>query len=168
MKKIFIFWLILVTACNAQQNLPKKFDYRFEIGSYFSITNKLPFWQSANQFGSIPSDLPAFLCRQSIKTHKDTLNRFFRFDYGFEAVTILGKNPQFLFPEGFLCTKLGKFELYAGRRKEIFGIVYTLISPLIDIAFNDAVQLISAQQLVTLMLFSHIGTYFFLKRNENK
>jgi CDP-diglyceride synthetase len=50
----------------------------------------------------------------------------------------------------------------------IFGIVYTLISPLIDIAFNDAVQLISAQQLVTLMLFSHIGTYFFLKRNENK
>ncbi len=50
----------------------------------------------------------------------------------------------------------------------IFGIVYTLISPLIDIAFNDAIREITAQQLVTLMLFSHIGSYFFLKRSENK
>jgi len=128
MKKIFIFWLGFFAACNAQQNPPKKFDYRFEIGSYFSITNKLPFWQNANQFGSIPSDLPAFLCRQSIKTQKDTLNRFFKFDYGFEAVTILGKNPQLLLPEGFLCTKLGKVDIYVGRRKEIFGIVDTLLS----------------------------------------
>lgn len=120
--------ICLTIKVNAQQNPPKKFDYRFEVGSYFSINNKLPFWQSANQYGSIPTDLPAFLCRQSIKTQKDTLNRFFKFDYGFEVVTILGKQPLFLLPEAFLCTKLGKFEVYMGRRKEIFGLIDTMLS----------------------------------------
>lgn len=128
MKKIFAFLMGLSVCCVAQQNPSKKFDYRFEVGTYFSLTNKLPFWQASNQYGSIPSDMPAFLCRQSIKTHQDTLKKFFKFDYGFEVVTILGKKPQLLLPEGFLSTKLGKFEFYIGRKKEVFGIVDTLLS----------------------------------------
>ena len=128
MKIILAVFLGLSVSCIAQQNPPKKFEYNFELGSYFSLTNKLPFWQSSNQYGSVPNALPAFLCRQSIKNKKDTINRFFKFYYGFEAVTILGKKPLFLLPEAFLCTKIGKFELYAGRRKEIFGLVDTLLS----------------------------------------
>ena len=128
MKTLAIFMTCLSLTVIAQQNTPKKFNYQFELGGYFSLTNKLPFWQASNQYGSIPSDLPAFMCRQSIKTKKDTLNKFFKFDYGFEAVTILGKKPQILLPEVFLCTKLGKFEIYVGRRKEIFGIVDTMMS----------------------------------------
>ncbi len=128
MKALTVILICLSLTIKAQQNLQKKFNYQFELGSYFSLTNKLPFWQASNQFGSIPSNLPAFLCRQSIKTKKDTLNKFFKFDYGFETVTILGKKPQLLLPEAFLCTKLGKFEFYVGRRKEMFGIVDTLMS----------------------------------------
>lgn len=128
MKTLAVLMVCLSFAVIAQQNPTKKFNYQFELGGYFSLTNKLPFWQASNQYGSIPSDLPAFLCRQSIKTKKDTLNKFFKFDYGFEVVTILGKKPQILIPEAFLCTKLGKFEFYAGRRKEIFGLVDTLMS----------------------------------------
>ncbi len=128
MKTLAVLMIFLSLAVKSQQNPPKKFNYQFELGGYFSLTNKLPFWQASNQYGSIPSDMPAFLCRQSIKTKKDTLNKFFKFDYGFEAVTILGKKPHILLPEAFLCTKLGKFEIYAGRRKEMFGIVDTLMS----------------------------------------
>ena len=128
MKKIFTILICLSLTVEAQQNLPKKFNYQFELGGYFSLTNKLPFWQASNQYGSIPSDLPAFICRQTIKTKKDTLNKFFKFDYGFETVTILGKMPKILLPEAFLCTKVGKFEFYVGRRKEMFGIVDTLLS----------------------------------------
>ncbi|AFK05110.1 hypothetical protein Emtol_3985 [Emticicia oligotrophica DSM 17448] len=128
MKKVIIILLFSRLISSAQDSIIKKFNYRFEVGSYFSINNKLPFWQASNQFGSIPTDMPAFLCRQSIKTQKDTLNKFFKFDYGFEAVTILGRSPRLLLPEGFVCTRIGNFEFYAGRRKEIFGIVDTLLS----------------------------------------
>ncbi len=128
MKTLIVVLTCLMLTAEAQDITPKKFNYQFELGSYFSLTNKLPFWQSANQYGSIPSDLPTFLCRQSIKTKKDTSNKFFHFDYGFEAVTILGKKPQILLPEAFICTRLGKFEIYAGRKKEVFGIVDTLMS----------------------------------------
>ena len=50
----------------------------------------------------------------------------------------------------------------------IFGIVFTIIYPILDVVTNDDIQPIPAQQLVTIMLFSHITSYFFLKRNENK
>jgi hypothetical protein len=128
MKIILMLVVLIPLTIIAQQNPPKKFNYQFEVGGYFSLTNKLPFWQASNQYGSIPSDMPAVLCRQSIKTKKDTLHKFFHFDYGFEAVTILGKKPHILLPEAFLCTRLGKVEFYAGRRKEMFGIVDSVMS----------------------------------------
>jgi uncharacterized membrane protein YfcA len=49
-----------------------------------------------------------------------------------------------------------------------FGIVFTIIYPILDVITNDDIQQIPAQQLVTMMLFSHISTYFLLKRSENK
>jgi CDP-diglyceride synthetase len=49
-----------------------------------------------------------------------------------------------------------------------FGIVFTLIYPFLDIVSNDEIQTISSQQLVTMMLLSHITTCFLLKRSENK
>ncbi len=105
-----------------------KFDYTFEVGNYFSLTQKLPFWQSANQFGSIPKETPAFLSRQSIRSKSDSTDKYFRIKYSLEAVSILGKNPQILLPEANLTLKFGKGELMFGRKKEIFGIVDTLLS----------------------------------------
>jgi len=49
-----------------------------------------------------------------------------------------------------------------------FGIIFTIIYPILDIVTNDDIQQIPAQQLVTMMLFSQITTYFLLKRSENK
>jgi uncharacterized membrane protein YfcA len=49
-----------------------------------------------------------------------------------------------------------------------FGIVFTIIYPILDVITNDDIQQIPAQQLVTMMLFSQISTYFLLKRSENK
>ena len=50
----------------------------------------------------------------------------------------------------------------------IFGIIFTIIFPIFDIVINDDIQQIPAQQLVIMMLFSQISTYFLLKRSENK
>ena len=48
----------------------------------------------------------------------------------------------------------------------IFGIIFTIIFPIFDIVINDDVQQIPVQQLVIMMLFSQISTYFLLKRSE--
>jgi len=48
----------------------------------------------------------------------------------------------------------------------IFGIIFTIIFPILDIVSNDNIHQIPAQQLVTMMLFSQISTYFLLKRSE--
>lgn len=48
----------------------------------------------------------------------------------------------------------------------IFGIVFTIIYPILDIVTNDDIEQIPAQQLVAMMLFSHITMYYFLKRSE--
>ncbi|GAB3515263.1 capsule assembly Wzi family protein [Emticicia fontis] len=129
--KIFTAILILLstTVVFAQEKqLKNKFNYEFEVGGYFSLTNKLPFWQASNQYGSIPKELPAFVCRQILRTKKDTLNKFFRLDYGAELVTILGNKPQLIVPEGYISAKIGIFQIYAGRKKEIYGLVDTTLS----------------------------------------
>ena len=121
--------ICLTTVALGQHKDPKnKFTYQFELGGYFSLTNKLPFWQASNQYGSIPNELPAFLCRQSIRSKQDTIHKFFKVDYGVELVTILGKKPQLLLPEVFVSTKIGKIQVNAGRKKEIFGLVDTTLS----------------------------------------
>ena len=48
----------------------------------------------------------------------------------------------------------------------VFGIIFTIIFPIFDIVINDDIQQIPVQQLVIMMLFSQISTYFLLKRSE--
>ncbi len=48
----------------------------------------------------------------------------------------------------------------------VFGIIFTIIFPIFDIVINDEIQQIPVQQLVIMMLFSQITTYFLLKRSE--
>lgn len=121
-------FLIITSVFGQEKQFKNKFDYEFEIGGYFSLTNKLPFWQATNQYGSIPKELPAFLCRQVLRNKIDTLNKFFRFNYGIELITLLGKKPQLIVPEGFIAAKVGVFQVYAGRKKEIYGLVDTTLS----------------------------------------
>lgn len=128
MKKLATLFILLTNLLLAQEPVKTKLAYKFEFGSYFSLTNKVPFWQASNQFGSFPDDLPAVLLRQSIHSKKDTIHRFFQINYGFEGVTILGKKPQLLLPESYVDFKFGKIHLWAGRKKEIIGFVDSTLS----------------------------------------
>lgn len=125
-----LFIVLIITAAFGQEKQPpnNKFTYQFELGGYFSLTNKLPFWQASNQFGSIPKGTPSFFSRQILKSKKDTLRKFFKLDYSAELVAILGKQAQLIVPEGYLNAKVGIFNIYAGRKREIFGLVDTTLS----------------------------------------
>jgi hypothetical protein len=128
MKRFAVILTFISTLSAAQQTVQPKLSYQFELGSYFSLTNKLPFWQTSNQYGNIPDALPALLLRQSIHSKNDTNRHFCKLSYGFEGVTILGQKPQLLLPESYLDLKIGKIHFWAGRKKEKIGLVDSTLS----------------------------------------
>ena len=78
-----------------------KFHYGVELGSYFSINNKIPFWQKSNQFGAVPQNGNSLYFRQMVESSKDTSYKFFTVDYCLDLVTIVGEKPLIILPEAF-------------------------------------------------------------------
>lgn len=131
-KKIVFFCLIL-PFCFAQE-LTKNIHYQTEIGTYLSTSGQTPFWLRSNQYGIVPLSSQFITLRGS--AHKDydsitnTENKLKRFSYGYglNAVVNVGKINQLLLPEAYLKVRFGAFEFYGGRRKEIVGLVDTLLT----------------------------------------
>ncbi|MGR3809268.1 capsule assembly Wzi family protein [Jiulongibacter sp. NS-SX5] len=105
-----------------------KFHYGFEIGSYFSLNNKIPFWQKANQFGAVPQSGNSLYFRQMIESKTDTSARFFHADYCVDLVTIVGQQARVILPEAYLKLNFGPFELSGGRFKDVHGLVDSTLS----------------------------------------
>src|SRR5690606_11004519 len=86
-----------------------------------------------------------------------TYRRGRTWDYGFalEPHVNAGKNSQFLLPEAYAKGRVGPLEIYAGRRREVQGLIDTVGSmgsyiwsgnalpvPKVDIGFRDFVPLL--------------------------
>lgn len=123
--KIALFIFISLLNSHAQSS---KTGYTFELGTYFSVTNKMPFWQANNQYGVVPQTGQSIICKQSIYSKKDTIPKKYAFKYGVELATIVGRNAQILLPQAFISQKFGAFQLWAGRKKEKMGIMDTLMT----------------------------------------
>ena len=52
----------------------------------------------------------------------------FDWGYGLNTVVNVGSENQLILPEAYVKGRLGAFELYVGRRKEIIGLVDTLLT----------------------------------------
>lgn len=105
----------------------KPIEYSFKNGIFLS-NGKVPFWQKANQFGSIPTHSPYFSTGGELKIdyQKDTLNYKHLFiDWGAKVDGVLNVSnvANFVSPEIYFKTKIGSFEVWGGRRKEIIGLV---------------------------------------------
>jgi len=48
----------------------------------------------------------------------------------------------------------------------VFGILYSIISPIVDITFREPIQVLSGSSLLISMLLIHIMTYYILKSNR--
>lgn len=101
-----------------------------ELGTYVS-SRWTPFWLRSNQYGLVPvkSDLATFRLGGSIDydslrlvTHRLTVGG------GLMAVGNAGVAGGILLPEAYLKARLGIFELYAGRRRELFGLADSTLS----------------------------------------
>ena len=134
---VTIFFIFAIFNLFAQNNeIKRKINYTAEIGTIISSNGEIPFWLRANQYGIVPNHSPIFTVRGSVSSDykkaitKEDQYRLSKFDwgYGLNIVGNVGKENQFLIPEAYIKAKYGAFEIYAGRRKEVFGLVDSTLS----------------------------------------
>ena len=138
MRILFIIFLLLsVSNSFAQSNeIKREIKYTAEVGTIISSNGETPFWLRTNQYGIVPNQSPIFTLRGLVSSDykkaitKEDQYKLSKFDwgYGLNIVGNVGKENQFLIPEAYLKAKYGAFEIYAGRRKEIFGLVDSTLS----------------------------------------
>ena len=132
-----ILFIFIINNLFAQSNeIKREIKYSAEAGTIFSTNGETPFWLRANQYGIVPNQSPIFTLRGSVSSDykkaitKEDQYKLSKFDwgYGLNIVGNVGKENQFLIPEAYVKAKYGAFEIYAGRRKEIFGLVDSTLS----------------------------------------
>jgi hypothetical protein len=146
--KILCLILISNYSLTAQDSTNNKLYQGFvELGTIISTSGETPFWLKANQYGIISSTAPAALFRAGISsgykkyTSKESKIKANKFDwgYGLEIAGNLspknnldpdnrGPENKILIPEIYVKAKFGVFEIYAGRRREIVGLVDTALT----------------------------------------
>ncbi|MFC5408558.1 capsule assembly Wzi family protein [Larkinella bovis] len=139
MRCLFLFatgWLLASPAL-AQSLVSKPVSHpvraELELGGMVSSTRQIPFWLRTNQFGMVPLEGPFATLRGSLQREyrtDTTATRKNRLQWGagvYGAVNT-GKTNSFVLPEAFAKVRYGKFEVYAGRRREVVGIGDTTFS----------------------------------------
>ncbi len=134
---ITIFFVFTSFILFSQDNeIKREIKYTAEAGTIISTNGDIPFWLRANQYGIVPNQSPIFTLRGSVSSDykkaitKEDQYKLSKFDWGFglNIVGNVGKENRFLIPEAYIKAKLGAFEIYAGRRREIFGLVDSTLS----------------------------------------
>lgn len=132
-------WLLFVSIRPGQAQRVRPLRYQTEIGYYGSSASVTPFWLRSNQYGIVPNNGSLFTLRQTLgqayrtkRTTADSLRGITRkldVGWGLQAVLNTAPSPQVLIPEAFVKIKLGRnVEAWAGRRREIIGLVDSTLS----------------------------------------
>lgn len=131
---VLVFLTLRFGLIHAQvKNSLKSIRSDFEVGGGFTSNKQTPFWLRTNQYGIIPLQSPFFTMRAGLRRdynlHLDsTAKKKKKFDWGMGINGILNlappsdKRTEILWPEVYGKIKLGAFELYAGKRRELIGL----------------------------------------------
>ncbi len=142
-RKLVLF-IIIPIATIGQSHL-ESLQKEVEVGAFLSTSGQNPFWLRSNQYGIVPLESPGVTIRGRIGTEQSSLNpsnlfrkkdsidrslnwKGFKLDYALETVINVGQTNQILLPEAYAAVKWKAFELYAGRRRDILGLVDTTLS----------------------------------------
>jgi hypothetical protein len=107
-----------------------------EAGVFGVAGNQMPFWLRANQYGIVPRAGSTATLRVGLTADYSPINaadstrkqKKLDWGYGLELTGNLGQASQVLLPEAYVKARWGRFELYAGRRRSIAGLVDTLLT----------------------------------------
>jgi hypothetical protein len=134
--KFFYKTSFLIFFCSSLfgQKVFRNLKYQTTGSIYFSTSKQTPFWQRSNQYGTVPLKNPIFgiegcVYKEYDSTYSDE-RRLNKFDigYGINVVVNVGLINQILLPVGYIKARIGIFEFYGGRRREIIGLMDTTMS----------------------------------------
>ena len=138
MRRLRYLVCVLTLAGRVGAQVPTPVRFSAELGAYASTSGQTPFWQRSNQWGSIPFQSPAGTLRLGagrVYQPVDSLHRHrVRWMFGAEVVGNLNRDQalrgrqQFLIPEAVAAVRWRGIELWVGRRRQITGLVDTLLS----------------------------------------
>lgn len=133
MKIRYILLVIFVSMAwhipeGSAQSISKKIRYTLEAGTFLASAGTNPFWVRANQYGEIPLHTSGFTARAQAKKDYTRPNKKFDYGFGVRAVVNAGATNQFLLAEAYGKVRFGAFEFYGGRRREIMGLVDSVLS----------------------------------------
>lgn len=109
-------------------------QYQVELGTYLSTSGDNPFWLRTNQYGSVPYTTPAATARIGLSAAYDTSRRRFDVGYGLDLVanamgaTNFPPTQPVILQQAYVKARWGLLEAYVGRRREVFGLMDTLLT----------------------------------------
>lgn len=99
-----------------------------EIDGLGSSNTHTPFWLQANQYGTVPLDVPAGIARISFENYwalspaRNNATSAWRAGFGVEAAGILNEYKKILLPQAYASLKFKNWELFVGRKKQYVGL----------------------------------------------
>ncbi|GAB3163363.1 capsule assembly Wzi family protein [Telluribacter humicola] len=110
--------------------------FQVETGTYLAHTtgSNLPFWFRANQQGTAPKGPVAAVLHGSVHTgyrSRPVTTTWGKPDFGYGVEVLLNtssSHTQVLLPQAYAKMRVGPLELYGGRRREVVGLMDTLLS----------------------------------------
>ncbi len=117
--------LALVVLSSFLWTNPPKVDSSYktqlELRGYFSTQGRTPLWQRSLHYGQVP--LESNTAVAIIKHEKtDNLKKDLAWKYTVEATAWGGKSTNFDLTQAYVSGRYKKWELWAGRRKEVYGV----------------------------------------------
>ena len=125
----FAFYALLCSVRVVAQGIKLPAHYTAEAGVFATSARQTPFWLRTNQYGIVPVSPSALTLRLSAYADYDTARKH-RFDYGYglSAVANAVGTNQVLLPEAYVKLRYRAFEVYGGRRREVFGLTDSTLS----------------------------------------
>ncbi len=122
---------IAVLPAAAQEKDNAAIRYELETEGMISTGKTLPFWMRTNQYGEVPLESGIVTFRGQLRKDyekQDGKKNRFSYGYGLRGVANVGRTNELLLPEIYGKVRFGAIELYAGRRREIMGLVDSTLS----------------------------------------
>ncbi|SOD91833.1 capsule assembly Wzi family protein [Spirosoma fluviale] len=102
-------------------------SFMVEAGGLGSSSRQTPFWFRSRQYGTVPLTGPAGIVRLGLTRQFGDLQRIHS-KVAVEGVANVGSSSQLILPVAYASLLSRNFELYLGRKREVFGLVDTLLS----------------------------------------
>src|SRR5690606_3746406 len=103
------------------EQVKRNLGYELKLNALYS-TAQTPFWIRSNRYGTIPRDSPSILPEMILKSDYRTGTDW---DWGFkvDAMGQIGATNKFILPEAHVKARWKKIEIFAGRKRQIMGLV---------------------------------------------